>query len=98
MEDIINANNNTIQIFNSQQMVQNNFGGLSCDPNKNYLLEIKQKLLINIEMKLRSLDDDKSAMILLDNFHILFLNNNDLFCKIPLEIVQSILKLIQRTK
>ncbi len=88
MEDILNANQKTMHTRGDEQIRS----------DSEYFLEIKQKLLINIEMKLRALDTEKSVMILLDNFHILFLNNSDLCSRVPVEIVQSILKLIQRSK
>jgi len=88
MEDILNANQKAMHTRGDEQIRS----------DTKYFLEIKQKLLINIEMKLRALDTEKSVMILLDNFHILFLNNSDLCSRVPVEIVQSILKLIQRSK
>ena len=91
MEDMINLNQSPIQLQLDINENNNN--------NKtNGFMEIKQKLLINIEMKLRGLPSNRSVMILLDNFHILFMNSNDYYCKVPLEIVHSILKLIQRNK
>lgn len=88
MEDMLNINQSPIQLKLD----------INENTNSNGFMEIKQKLLINIEMKLRGLPANKSVMILLDNFHILFMNNNDYYCKVPLEIVHSILKLIQRNK
>ncbi len=88
MEDLLSTNQNNMLILG-----EDNSKG-----EAEHFMEIKQKLLINIEMKIRGLDSEKSVMILLDNFHSLFLNNSDLNSRVPVEIIQSILKLIQRNK
>ena len=67
------------------------------DSHETLLVNIKHELLKNIENKLKILHEDQSAMILLDNFHYLFLNK-DYYCKISIDIINSILKLIKRSK
>ena len=97
MEDIVNTtayseNNNGLEC------PVNGVGNTPVDIKNQNMLEMKQKLLVNIEMKLRSLNNDKSAMILLDNYHVLFSSTRDLCSNIALEIVQSILRLIHRQR
>lgn len=80
-------NNKEIEMiyFNMEEIV-------SSTANEN-VIDLTKTLLVNIEMRLRALDGDKTAMILLDNYHVLFDSEH-----VPLEVVHSILRLINRNR
>ena len=69
-------------------------------PHSNILARIENDLISDLETKLADLSE-KSAMILLDNFHHLFINdsnNNEFYSKLSIRIINSILKLVEKNK
>jgi hypothetical protein len=69
-------------------------------PHSNILTRIESDLIVDLETKLADINE-KSAMILLDNFHHLFVNdnnNNEFYSKLSIRIINSILKLIEKNK
>ena len=69
-------------------------------PHSNLLSRIETELILNLEIILSNLKD-KTVMILLDNFHYLFINNNsnnEFYSKLSIQIVNLILKLVEKER
>lgn len=75
------------------EMIYFNMEDIVSSASNESVVDLTNTLLVNIEMRLRVLANDKTAMILLDNYHVLFGSQN-----VPLEVVQSILRLIHRNR